>query len=151
MKQFFLLLFKYSCLHFHSTMPPLLSPPHLPPLNLLHPFGFVHVSFIHVPDLPPLHHLLLSLSLLLSDYCQIVLYFNVSGYILLASLFCWLSSTYRWGHMVFVFHNWLFSLIFPDPSMLLRRVGTPSFFLLCSIPLCKCTTVFGSTHLLMGP
>ena len=26
--------------------------------------------------------------------------------------------------------------------MLLQRVGVPSFFLLCSIPLCKCTTVF---------
>ena len=33
--------------------------------------------------------------------------------------------------------------------MLPRRVGVPSFFLLCSIPLCKCTTVFWSTHLLM--
>ena len=43
----------------------------------------------------------------LSGYCQFVLYFNVSGvsgYILLAYLFCWLSSTYRWDHMVFVYH-----------------------------------------------
>ena len=31
--------------------------------------------------------------------------------------------------------------------MLLWRVGAPSFFLLRSIPLCKCTTVFWSTHL----
>ena len=26
--------------------------------------------------------------------------------------------------------------------MLLQRVGAPSFFLLCSIPLCKCSIVF---------
>ena len=30
----------------------------------------------------------------------------------------------------------------PDPPMLSWRVGAPSFFLLCSIPLCKCTTMF---------
>ena len=34
--------------------------------------------------------------------------------------------------------------------MLLLRIGVPSFFPLRSIPLCKCTTVFWSTHLLMG-
>ena len=37
-------------------------------------------------------------------YCQFVLYFNVSGYILLACLFHWLGSPYRWHHMVFVFY-----------------------------------------------
>ena len=52
------------------------------------------------PISPPL-----SLSLLPSGYHQFVLYFSVSGYILLASLFCWLGSTYRWDHMVFVFHH----------------------------------------------
>ena len=31
------------------------------------------------------------------------LYFNVSSCILLAYLFCWLGSTYKWDHMVFVF------------------------------------------------
>ena len=40
-----------------------------------------------------------------SGYCQFVLYFNVSCYILLACLFCWLGSTGRWDHMVFVFHS----------------------------------------------
>ena len=49
------------------------------------------------PPIIPCHHP--------SGYCQIVLYFNVSGYILLACLFCWLGSTYRWDHMVFVFHH----------------------------------------------
>ena len=31
-----------------------------------------------------------------SGHCQFVLYFHVSGSILLIHLFCWLSSTYRW-------------------------------------------------------
>ena len=34
-----------------------------------------------------------------------VLYFIASYYILLAYLFCWLGSTYRWDHMVFVPHR----------------------------------------------
>ena len=40
----------------------------------------------------------------LSGYCQFVLYFHVSGSVLLSCLFCWLGSTYRWNHTVFVFH-----------------------------------------------
>ena len=36
---------------------------------------------------------------------QFVLYFHISGSILLACLFCCLGSTYRWDHMVFVFHQ----------------------------------------------
>ena len=46
----------------------------------------------------------LSPSLLPSGHCQFVLYFQVSGSILLICLFCWLGSTYRWDHMVFVFY-----------------------------------------------
>ena len=42
------------------------------------------------------------------------------------------------------------ALCSPVPSMLLQMVGAASFFLLHRIPLCKCTTVFWSTHLLMG-
>ena len=38
------------------------------------------------------------------------LFFIVSGYTLLACLFCWLGSIYRWDHMVFFFHYWLISL-----------------------------------------
>ena len=34
-----------------------------------------------------------------------VSYFHVSGSILLACLFCWLGSTYRWDHMVFTFYH----------------------------------------------
>ena len=47
----FLLLFKYSCLHFPSTTPPRPSHPHFLPL-ILPCFGFVHVSFIYVPENP---------------------------------------------------------------------------------------------------
>ena len=44
----------------------------------------------------------------------------------------------------------LFHLAQCSPSMLSWRVGAPSFSLLRRIPLCKCTIVFGSIHLLMG-
>ena len=42
---YFLLLFKYSCLHFPPTTLPNPSHPHFPPL-ILSPFGFAHVSSI---------------------------------------------------------------------------------------------------------
>ena len=42
------------------------------------------------PPFPPI-----ILSHLLFGYCQFVLNFSVSGYILLACLFCWLVPTYR--------------------------------------------------------
>ena len=86
------LLFFYCC---SSPVVSIFLPPRPPPQpsppRTLKPtvFGFVHVSFIHVPwwllpYFPPL-----SLYLLPSGYCQFVLYFNVSGYILLACLFEW--------------------------------------------------------------
>ena len=144
---FFLLLFKYSYLHFHPNMSPLLYPS-LPPTLKLTPFGFVHVSIIHVPWWPFPYYPLLSLSPLLSGYWQFVLYFNVSGCILIAFLFHWLGSTYRWGHMVIHSPPGLFNLekCFPVPSIQSQMKGAPSFFLLQSIPLCKCTTGFWSTH-----
>ena len=76
--------------------------------------------------------------------CQFALNLSVSGYILLACLLCWLGSTYRWNNMVFVFHTWFISLsIMLSSSMqAVMRVGVPSFFLLHSIPSCKCTIVF---------
>ena len=48
-KKHFLLLFKYSCLHFPPTTPPNPSHPRFPPL-ILPLCGFVPVSFIHVPE-----------------------------------------------------------------------------------------------------
>ena len=44
-----LLLLKYSSLHFSLTTPLHPSHPHFLPM-ILPPFGFVHVSFICVPD-----------------------------------------------------------------------------------------------------
>ena len=69
---------------FPPTIPPHLQPssPPIPDPTLL---GFVHVSFINVPEntssFSP--HSPLPLP---SGYCQIVLNVNVSGYILLACL-----------------------------------------------------------------
>ena len=68
------------------------------------PSGFVHVSFIHVCWWPCPFIPLLSLPPCPGS-CQFVLYFNVSDYILLTCLFCSLGSTYRWDHIVFVFHH----------------------------------------------
>ena len=84
----------------HSSPPHLSTPPTLKPTH----FGFVHVSFIHVPWWAFPHFAPLTLSPLPSGFCEFVLYFNVSGCILLTCLFCWLGSTYRWDHMIFVFH-----------------------------------------------
>ena len=81
------------------------SPHHthcLPPLNPL-PLALSMCPSYMFLDAPP-HYPLLSPFPLFSGYSHIVLYFNISGCILLACLFCWLGSTYRWDHKVFLFH-----------------------------------------------
>ena len=99
----------------HSPLPHPSPPPTLEPTS----FAFVHVYFIHVPWWPfpifPYYS-----SPVLSGYCQSVLYFNVSGYILLACLFCWLGSTYMWDHMVFLFHHLAFKIKSINCCLLLR-------------------------------
>ena len=90
---YFLLLFNYSCSHFSPSPSPCPTHPDLQP-SILPAFVFFHGSFIHVPCWPFLYFPPLSL-LGPSGPCQFVLYFNVSGYILLACLFCWLGSTCR--------------------------------------------------------
>ena len=52
----------------HPSFPPTLEPT---------PFGFVHMSFIHVPWQPFSYSLLLSFFPLLYGYCQFVRYFNM--------------------------------------------------------------------------
>ena len=86
----------------HSLLPYPPSPPTFSPPPLV---VFLHGSFIHVPWWPFHFFALLSASFLPSGYCQFVLYFHFSGYILLACSFCCLGSTCRWDHMVFVFNQ----------------------------------------------
>ena len=99
----FFLLFIYSCPHF-----PLITLPHLTHPQLSHsvlPSTPLSLSFIYVPWQPFPFIPLLYPSSLPSGYCPFVLYFHVSDSIWLTSLLCWLGSTYRWDHMVFVFHR----------------------------------------------
>ena len=100
MQFFFFCFLKISFYYSSSTVVSIFTPPapcpthpHLPPSNLpplalsmcpLYMFlGGPSPIFPHYPS-PPNP----------SDYCQFVLYFSVSGYILLACLFCWLVSTF---------------------------------------------------------
>ena len=77
----FLLLFKYSCLHFPPTTPT--SPPSILPPFWLSPCVLYTCSLMTLPLFPPVVSFPLP-----SVYCQCVLYFNVSGYILFPCLFC---------------------------------------------------------------
>ena len=75
--------------------PTLYSPSHSQSPHCLCPLVLYLCSFAcPFPFFP-----LLSTSPLFSGKCQLVLYFQVSGSILLICLFCWLGSTYRWDHM----------------------------------------------------
>ena len=104
---YFLLLFSivvqvqlFPCSHHHFPHPI----HHCLPPSIFPHFGFVHVSFIQVSWWPFPSFPLFSPSSLPSGYFQFVLNLIVSGYIFLACLFCWLGSTYRWHHVVFVPH-----------------------------------------------
>ena len=114
---------------FFPFCPPPPSPPLSPsvnPLSIVH----VHESFIHVLWLvpsPSFHPFPLPLPLLqLSVPC-----FHASGSIFLITLFCSLDSSYKWGHMVFVFcqlaglFHW--TQWSPVLSMLSQKVDIPSF------------------------
>ena len=147
----FLLLFYYSCPNFSpfALLCPAYSPshsqsPHCCPCPWVIHTCSLTSSFLFFPPLCPFRFP--------SDHCQCVPCFYASGSILLVRLFCWLDSTYKWDHMVFVFTDWLISLsiIVSSSIHLVTKGRSPSLFLLCIVPLCKCTTVFLSTHLLMG-
>ena len=149
---FFFLVFFFSSLFFSIVIQvqfPTFSHHHLPPLQPSPPstldptplwlspcvlYTCSLKTLPHFPSIIPFH--------LPCGYCHFVLYFSVSGYILLPCFFCWLGSTYRCDHMVFVFIAWLLSLhIMLSKSIHTVTKGRNSFFLLCSIPLCKCTVV----------
>ena len=82
----FFKLFKYSFLYFHphhspTTLIPISHPQSYPPLALS-----IGALYMFLDD-PSLFSLIIP-SHLPSGYCQFVFNFNVSGYILLACLFC---------------------------------------------------------------
>ena len=77
------------------TTPSVSPPPLSVPMSPL--FMFLCLPF---PFFAPL-----SRSPIPSGHCQFVLYFQVSVSILFICLFCWLGSTCRWDHVVFVFHR----------------------------------------------
>ena len=107
----FKLMFKYFVSVFSLLLSPTPAiptshPPSYPPLalSLCRLYMFLDNPLPFSPIIPS--HLPSGYFVLYSFVSgHIFLYFNVCGYILLACLFCWLGSTYRWDHMVFVFHR----------------------------------------------
>ena len=85
-------------------LPPLPSSP----FPTFHPWSYPPLAlsmdplYLFFDDPSPFSSVVPS-SLPSSSYGQFVLYFNIFGCILLACLFCWLGSTYRWDLMVFGF------------------------------------------------
>ena len=73
--------------HHHFPLPHTSLPPSLnPPTHWLCPWVLYTCSWVALPHFSQLS------SSLHSGCCQFALYFNISGYILLACLFCWLGS-----------------------------------------------------------
>ena len=84
---------------FSPVLSPVPFPPTVNPTHCLCPWVLYLCSLaFSFPCFP-----LLSTSSFPSDHCQLVLYFHFSGFIFLICLFCWLGSTYRWDHMLFMF------------------------------------------------
>ena len=131
------------------------------------PIAFPYSVHLHLPQSIPLHcpcpWVLYSCSfacpfpffpLLSSSSTPLVtvsLFFISKSLALFSSFVCLLTYTYRWDYMVFFFHCLLISLsIMLSSSIHVVLKGTSPFFVLQTIPLCKCTTVFWSIHLLRG-
>ena len=148
----FLLLFNYICPHF-SPYSPLYWSHSTSHIQSSSTVIFVHGSFIHVPWLDPspsFPHL--SLSPLPSGHCQFVPYFHISGSILLICLFCLLSPLISEIIRYLPFAAWLISLSIILSSSIhdVAKGGSPFLLSAATIPLCKYTTVFWYTHLLLG-
>ena len=131
-----------------SIFPQLLSPHCTPtPTVIPHPVVHAHGSLTRpFPFLPPLFPFPYPYG-----YCQFVLYCQISGSILLMCLFGWLGPTL--GEIIWYlsFASWLISLsIMLSSSIHVAMKSRSSFFLLHSTSLCKCTTVFWSTHVHLG-
>ena len=121
-------MFKYSCLHFCPTSAHCLTYPHLPPSNLP-PLALSTCSLYMLLDGPSPIFSHYPLSPVPSSYCQFDLYFNVSGCILLACLFCYVTLI---GEIIWYlsFTVWLISLsIMPSSSIHAVAKVRSSFFL----------------------
>ena len=133
----------------HNSLPVYPSPP--PTLDPI-PFGSVQVFFIcvHWWPFPKFPHYSSPPSPLVTDSL-----FFVSMSLVIFCLFVWIVDYVPLVGLIiwYLFYtSWFISL-----SIMLSRsihavwiVGAPSFFLLCSIPLSKCTMLFWSPHLLIG-
>ena len=143
-----LLLFNYSGLHFLPIPPPYPSRTHLPPLPPPPPWfcpGVLYSSSCNPLSLlsPPHYHLDIVRLFLTSVALVIVcLLFSFVDYVPVKGEITW----------YLFFTIWLISLsIMLSSSIHAVTKGRSSFFfLLHRIPLCKCTIVFWSIHLLMG-
>ena len=128
--------------------PPLASTP-IPPgyhytVVPVYEFSLIFFFFSLNPSTtlqPAPHPSCLTSSSLLSIYAYV--------FILLVSSFCSLDSTYEWNHKELVF-PW--QAYFTEHNAvqihLLQNLRFPSYLWSSSIPLCKCTRPFLSTHLL---
>ena len=134
---------------------PFCTPPPSPSLSPINPLSivYVHGSFIHVLWLvvsPSFHHY--CPSKLPSGHCQSFPCSHASGSIFLASLFCSLDSSYKWGHMVPAFPDWLISLsIIVSNSIPATTKGKNSFFFFfyhclvfhcVNVPHCFCAVIY---------
>ena len=132
-------------LHPSPTLQPSPQPSHFHPTRLI-----VHVSFIIVPTNPSPCSPAIP-STLPYGHCQPVLNFSVFGYVYLSVfLIMFLLKARSYGICLSLPALFHIAYCSPVPSTLSQRVGAPSFFLLHRSPLCKCTIVFWSIHLLMG-
>ncbi|KAF6090797.1 hypothetical protein HJG60_012185 [Phyllostomus discolor] len=138
---FFLLLFKYNCLHFHPTMPP--TPPISASHPLTHPLWLspcvLHMCSLMVPPIIPYYP---SPS---SSLITVRLFFISMSVVVFCLLVCFVGWFPLIGEIVwyFSFTAWLVSLsIMLSGSIQAVAKDRVSFFLLHSIPSCKCTIVF---------
>ena len=102
---------------FHPVLPPQTTHTRLPHSILPTPIVIVHESFIHIPGWPFPVFAPLVPSPHPSGYCQFVLYFHVSGYILLPFF---VDSVSLIGEIIWYlsFTTWLISLSIMFPSFI---------------------------------
>ena len=130
------------------------TPQSIPPPLFIYSCSLTY-PFLFFPPLSTSPSLLVTVGLIFISmswdiFCSFVSF--VDQLPLIDKIIWYLSFTTWLIHLEkhFLFLSMLFQRVRVPSFFLLQRVGVPSFFLLHSIPLYKCTTVFCSTHLLMG-